>query len=131
MMNNIEMKIPSKTDYIGVIRLTLAVIANRMGYTYKEIEDIKITISETFIDAVQYAYPEDEVGQLTFGFRTYEDKLEVMVVDSGKSFNFIQIKNELGPYIIKYSGRIVEGGLGLYLLETLMDKVRVWDHFPE
>ena len=47
MMNNIEMKIPSKTDYIGVIRLTLAVIANRMGYTYKEIEDIKIAISET------------------------------------------------------------------------------------
>lgn len=112
MMNNIEMKIPSKTDYIGVIRLTLAVIANRMGYTYKEIEDIKITISETFIDAVQYAYPEDEVGQLTIGFRTYEDKLEVMVVDSGKSFNFIQIKNELGSYIIKYSGRIVRGGIG-------------------
>ena len=109
MMDYIEMKIPSKTDYIGVIRLTLSVIANRMGYTYKEIEDMKIATSETFTNAVQHAYPEDEVGELTIGFRIYEDKLEVMVADSGKSFNFIQTKNELGPYIIKYSGRTGRG----------------------
>ena len=57
------MKIPSKTDYIGVIRLTLAVIANRMGYTYKEIGDIKFAISETFTNAMRHAYPENEVEE--------------------------------------------------------------------
>ena len=62
-MDYIEMKIHSKTDYIGVIRLTLAVIANRMGYTYKEIEDIKIAISETFTNAMRHAYPENEVEE--------------------------------------------------------------------
>ena len=46
MMDYIEIKIPAKPDYIGVIRLTLSGICNRIGYTYEEIEDIKIAVSE-------------------------------------------------------------------------------------
>ena len=56
MMDYIEMKIPAKPDYLGVIRLTLSGIANRMGYTYEEIEDIKIALSEACTNAVQHAY---------------------------------------------------------------------------
>ena len=35
VMEYIEMKIPAKPDYLGVIRLTLSGIASRMGYTYR------------------------------------------------------------------------------------------------
>ena len=126
MMDYIEMKIPAKPDYIGVIRLTLSGIANRMGYTYEEIEDIKIAISEACTNAVQHAYSKDEGGDVIIGFGIYEDKLEMMVVDSGKSFNFNQTKNELGPYTKSSTvDQLTEGGLGLYLIETLMDEVRV------
>ena len=109
MMNNIEMKIPLKDRLYWCYQINVSGNCQSYG-VYIQGNWGLIGIGETFINAVQYAYPEDEVGQLTIGFRTYEDKLEVMVVDSGKSFNFIQIKNELGSYIIKYSGRIVRGG---------------------
>ena len=126
MMDYIEMKIPAKPDYIGVIRLTLSGIANRMGYTYEEIEDIKIAISEACTNAVQHAYSKDENGEVIVGFDVYEDKLELMVVDNGKSFNFQHTKNELGPYTESSTvDQLTEGGLGLYLIETLMDEVRV------
>ena len=129
VMDYIEMKIPAKPDYLSVIRLTLSGIASRMGYTYEVIEDLKIAVSEACTNAVQHAYSEDEVGEVIIGFGIYEDKLEMMVADSGKSFDFIQTKNELGPYTESSTvDQLTEGGLGLYLIEALMDEVRVLDH---
>ncbi|MFJ5759355.1 anti-sigma B factor RsbW [Neobacillus sp. NPDC093182] len=126
VMDYVEMKIPAKPEYVGVIRLTISGIASNMGYTYEQIEDIKIAVSEACTNAVQHAYPEEEVGEVIVGFGIYEDKLETMVADSGQSFNFLQTKNELGPYTESSTvDQLSEGGLGLYLIETLMDEVRV------
>lgn len=126
MMDYIEMKIPAKPEYVGVMRLTLSGIASRMGFTYEEIEDIKIALSEAITNAVQHAYGKEEGGEVIVGFGIYEDKLEMAVADSGKSFNFLQKKNELGPYTESSTvEQLSEGGLGLFLIETLMDEVRV------
>ena len=126
VMDYVEMKIPAKPEYVGVIRLTISGIASTMGYTYEQIEDIKIAVSEACTNAVQHAYPEEEGGEVIVGFGIYEDKLETMVADSGQSFNFIQTKEELGPYTESTTvDQLSEGGLGLYLIETLMDEVRV------
>ncbi|MFJ5717148.1 anti-sigma B factor RsbW [Neobacillus sp. NPDC093127] len=129
VMDYIEMKIPAKPEYIGVIRLTLSGIASRLGYTYEEIEDMKIAVSEASTNAVQHAYRKDEGGEVIIGFGIYEDKLEIVVADSGRSFNFLQTKNELGPYTESSTvEQLAEGGLGLFLIETLMDDVRVLNH---
>lgn len=129
VMDYIEIKVPAKPDYVGVIRLTLSGIVNRMGYTYEEIEDMKIAVSEAATNAVQHAYTMEEGGEVIVGFGIYQDKLEIMVADSGKSFNFLEIKNTLQPYTESSTvEQLSEGGLGLYLIETLMDEVRVLNH---
>ncbi|WP_419955030.1 anti-sigma B factor RsbW [Neobacillus niacini] len=126
VMDYVEMKFPAKAEYVGVIRLTISGIASRMGYTYEQIEDIKIAVSEACTNAVQHAYPESEVGEVIVGFGIYEDKLEMMVADNGQSFNFLKTKEELGPYTESSTiDQLTEGGLGLFLIETLMDEVRV------
>jgi len=126
LMDYIEMKIPAKPEYVGVIRLTLSGITSRMGYTYEEIEDMKIAISEACTNVVRHAYQEDEEGEMVIGFGVYQDKLEMMVTDYGRSFNFAEKKQELGSYNASTTlDQIVEGGLGLYLIETLMDEVQV------
>ncbi|RFU60643.1 anti-sigma B factor RsbW [Peribacillus glennii] len=125
----IEKKIPAKPDFIGVIRLTLSGIASRMGFSYDEIEDLKIATSEACTNAVQHAYREGEKGEVKISFGLFNDRLEVMVSDSGKSCDFDQVRQGLGPY---ENGQNVEflreGGLGLYLIETLMDEVKIHQH---
>ncbi|PLR95568.1 anti-sigma B factor RsbW [Bacillus sp. T33-2] len=122
----IEMKIPAKPEFVGVIRLTLSGIASRMGFSYDEIEDLKIATSEACTNAVQHAYKHNEKGEVVIGFGLYEDRLEVMVADSGQSFDFQTARQELGPYDQNDSVEFLrEGGLGLYLIETLMDEVRI------
>ena len=126
----IEMKIPAKPEYVGIIRLTLSGIASRMGYSYDEIEDLKIATSEACTNAVQYAYHKNKAGEITVGYGLYHDRLEVMVADSGKSFNFEQMKEEIGPYSTDQKiEHLSEGGLGLFLIEALMDEVKIHNQY--
>jgi serine/threonine-protein kinase RsbW len=122
----VEMKFPAKPEYVGVIRLTLSGIANRMGFSYDEIEDLKIATSEACTNAVQHAYKLNEHGVMLIGFGLYEDRLEVIVADHGKSFDYQNVLEASGPYNQDNSVEFMrEGGLGLYLIETLMDEVRI------
>ncbi|MBA5716800.1 anti-sigma B factor RsbW [Bacillus subtilis] len=132
MKNNadyIEMKVPAQPEYVGIIRLTLSGVASRMGYTYDEIEDLKIAVSEACTNAVQHAYKEDKTGEVSIRFGVFEDRLEIIVADEGDSFDFDQKQQDLGPYTPSHTvDQLSEGGLGLYLMETLMDEVRVQNH---
>ena len=42
----VEVTIPAKPEFISVARLTAATVAGRQGFTYDDIEDLKIAVSE-------------------------------------------------------------------------------------
>ncbi|MEH7074338.1 anti-sigma B factor RsbW [Neobacillus drentensis] len=129
LVDYIEVKMPAKPEYVGVIRLTLSGIASRMGYAYEEIEDLKIAVSEACTNAAQHAYKDHGSGETIVGFGIYDNKLEIMISDRGESFNFEETRNKLGPYsAVSNTDQLVEGGLGLYLMETLMDEVHVFNN---
>lgn len=122
----IEMKLPAKPEYVGVIRLSVSGIANRMGFTYEDIEDLKVAISEAMTNATTHAYEENEDGEVTVGFGVYRDRLEVMVADHGGSFSLSEVKQQTGPYQQSESiENLREGGFGLFLIDALMDKVEI------
>ncbi|GKV54811.1 serine-protein kinase RsbW [Sporosarcina sp. NCCP-2222] len=121
----IEIKIPAKAQYVGVARLMISGIASRLGFTYDDIEDLKIASSEAITNAVQHAY-QDEEGEVVVGCALFEDRLEIMIADHGGSFDFEETKKHIGPYDESAEVEFLrEGGLGLYLMETLMDEVKL------
>jgi len=125
----IEMKVPAKAEYVGVIRLSISGIASRMGFTYEAIEDLKVALSEAATNVVSHAYEKKEEGELMLGFGVYENRLEVMVSDQGDSFNFEEVKDRIGPVTqteeMKPVSQMREGGFGLFLINALMDKVEI------
>ncbi|GER68490.1 serine-protein kinase RsbW [Weizmannia acidilactici] len=124
--DHICMKIPAKAEYVGVIRLTISGIASRMGFDYELIEDLKIATSEAITNAVQHAYKDKEDGEVNIDFSVYPNRLEVMVSDKGESFDVDKVKEFAGPYTEDVQIELMrEGGLGLYLIESLMDEVRI------
>lgn len=121
----IEMKVPAKPQYVGVTRLAISGLANRVGFSFEEIEDLKIASSEAVTNAVEHAYQGKE-GEVTIGCALYEDKMEIMVADHGSSFDYEETKKNIGPYETDEDIEFLrEGGLGLYLMEALMDEVKV------
>lgn len=122
----IEVRIPPKPQYVSVIRLTISGLANRIGFSYDEIEDLKIATSEAITNVVHHAYKTDVTGEIIIGCALFKEKIEIMIADYGSSFNFEEIKSKIGPYQQgeRISG-LREGGLGFYLMETLMDEVMI------
>ncbi|HCD18790.1 MULTISPECIES: anti-sigma B factor RsbW [Staphylococcaceae] len=122
----VEMRFPATAEYVGLVRLTLSGILNRAGANYDEIEDTKIAVSEAVTNAVKHAYKDDVQGDVLVGYVIFDDKVEVIVSDSGTSFDYERTKSELGPYEENENIDFIrEGGLGLFLIESLMDEVNV------
>lgn len=129
-MDYIEMKVPAKAEYIGVMRLTLSGVASRMGFSYEAIEDLKVAISEAVTNVVEHAYEDSESGEVTVGFGLYEDRMEIIIADRGGSFDLEEVKKETGPYQPEEPiEKLREGGFGLFLIEALMDDVQINNNY--
>ncbi|TMN22572.1 anti-sigma B factor RsbW [Lentibacillus cibarius] len=126
----IEMKVPAKAEYVGIVRLSISGIANRIGFTYEDIEDLKVAVSEAITNAVEHAYSEEDGGEVSIGFGVYDDRLEIMVADHGGSFDLNEVKGGIGPYEgLESIENLREGGFGLFLIDTLMDRVEINNNF--
>lgn len=122
----VEMRFPASAEYVGLVRLTLSGILSRIGASYDDIEDSKIAVSEAVTNAVKHAYQDEVKGDVLVGYVIFEDKVEVIVSDSGQSFDYEKTKAELGPYNEDENVDFIrEGGLGLFLIESLMDEVNI------
>ena len=108
----IKMEISSNPDYIGVIRLTTSGIANKVGFSIDDIEDIKVAVSEACTNALKHS------GDKTFHiiFTILENGIEIEIRDNGKGYNVDSIEK---PDLLNPK----ENGLGLFIIKTLMDEV--------
>ncbi|GEL07614.1 anti-sigma B factor RsbW [Salisediminibacterium halotolerans] len=123
----IEMTVPAKPEYVGVVRLSVSGIANRLGYSYDDIEDIKIAIAEACTNVVNHAYEDGQKeNNMHLSFTVHEDRLELIVADQGGAIDVEALREGRGPVSKEQSvEELKEGGLGLFLIETLMDQVDI------
>lgn len=124
----IEMRLPATAEYVSLIRLTLSGVFTRAGATYDDIEDAKIAVSEAVTNAVKHAYKEDSErqGMINLCFEIFDDKIKIIISDQGESFDYEETKAQLGPYQEDENIDFLrESGLGLFLIESLMDEVTV------
>lgn len=122
----VELRVPAKPQYVSVIRLAVSGLAARMGFSYDEIEDLKIATGEAVTNVVHHAYKDSDGGEIVIGCALFGNKIEIMVADYGSSFNFEEVKLKVGPYQENENVALLrEGGLGLYLMESLMDEVKL------
>ena len=110
----VEVTIPPKPEFLTVARLTAATVAARQSFTYDEIEDLKIAVSEActaLLLAGTAGHP------LALRFALDGDTLEVRIVTEGPGIS-------LGPAGLRPKPRD-EARLGVYLMQCLVDEVAV------
>ncbi|AOM84130.1 anti-sigma B factor RsbW [Salisediminibacterium beveridgei] len=126
----IEMSVPAKAEYVGVVRLTASGVANRLGYSYDDIEDIKLAVAEACNNVVNHAYSQDGTTEgrndIHLEFTVYDDRVQLIVADRGGAVDLDFLKKKRGPLNASQAIEdLKEGGLGLFLIETLMDEVDI------
>ncbi|TQQ84596.1 histidine kinase [Peptacetobacter hominis] len=110
--DTIKMEISANPEYVGIIRLTTSGIANKIGFTIDEIEDIKVAISEACTNAIKHS---DE-DKFNIVFNIMDNGIEIEVHDKGKGCDVSAIK-------IPDLENPKESGLGIFIMKTLMDDV--------
>lgn len=119
-LGTVELRIPSKAEWVAVARLAVAAVANRLQFSIEEIEDVKLAVAEACTNCIQHASGGD---QIEITCETHPHGLTVRVRDFG-----IGGSPDEGA-----SRRISEprvGGLGVFLIRSLMDTVE-YDVHPE
>lgn len=120
---NVTLTVPALPEYVDLVRLTLYGIASKMKFTFEDIEDMKVAVSEACNNAVLHAYGADD-GKIEVQFVSGGEELTITVRDFGRSFTIAE-KKESPSMHGKSIDEIQSGGLGLYLMQALMDRVDV------
>lgn len=121
----VELRIPGLPEFVSVARLTLSGIASRMDFPYESIEDMKVALAEACNNAIQHAYRNGETEeeavsadrQVVVRFTLAQKKLVMEVEDRGCGFD--------SGKEIKPPDMTREGGLGLFLIRSLMDELHL------
>ncbi|MEW8973865.1 MAG: ATP-binding protein [Tissierellaceae bacterium] len=103
----ISLDVPSKPDYISLIRLTTSGIAHNMGLNIEEIEDVKVCVAEACVNVLNF---NKKVDKISIIYEVKEDNLTIKVRDVLEDISDKSDKPE-------------EGELGLLIIKSLMDKV--------
>jgi serine/threonine-protein kinase RsbW len=124
-MNEIRLEIPAHANYIDLVRLSLFGIASNMGFSLEDIDDMKVAASEACNNVVLHASPEGQENTIVIIFEISDSSLIIRVKDKGPSFDFSEaIANETSLHDTEIQ-ELRTGGLGLYLMQALMDDVTV------
>ena len=117
---NYHLKIPSQTDNLDLIRNFVAGIAKKVGFNTEDVNKIELAVDEACTNVVEHAYHQDENQNIDIAIKIDYQKLSVVVTDKGMSFRMEEVEM---PDMKTYLAELRVGGLGIYLMKTLMDEV--------
>ncbi|WP_042162662.1 anti-sigma B factor RsbW [Paenibacillus gorillae] len=121
----ISLTIPAQAEYIDMVRLALFGFANKAGFSYEDIEDMKVAVTEACNNAVLHAYEDGQTGVIEIVFEYIEDRIHIRIKDAGESFSYNPAVNKAASLHNRPLSEASAGGLGIYLMHALMDQVEV------
>ncbi|MCC7430394.1 ATP-binding protein [bacterium] len=117
------LQVPGVTENLKIVRDFINEISQQIGFSEQETAYIELAMDETCANVIEHAIKNDPLQKIVIHVKGIEKKfIEIKIEDKGESFEFPKIKTEI-PDIKKYLKERKTGGLGLYLISTLMDKI--------
>ena len=112
----VEIEIPPRSPYVGVVRLAISSLARAAGLGEEAVDDLKIAVSEACANAV-LAHQEGGVEEsVTIRWSGGEDRIEIEVDQAAPTDATATTEDSQG-----FSSRLV---LSSALLDSLVDEVR-------
>ena len=113
LLGTVELRIPSKPEWVAVARLAVAAIANRLPFSVEEIEDLKLAIAEACTICIQ---------------QTPSAQMIALTCEAATSYLRVHVRDyRPGPRPESLPGRrssmLAVEGLGIFLIQALIDTV--------
>lgn len=115
-----QLKIPSKTDNLELIRMFVSTIASKVGFNEDDVNKIELAVDEGCANVVKHAYKKDAQNPIDLIIEIDYKKITIIISDQGKGFDIHKITKK---NVKEYLAEMRVGGLGIYLMKALMDEV--------
>jgi serine/threonine-protein kinase RsbW len=119
--NSKELKVKSKTENLSVIRDFISSNALEAGISNEVVDNIMLAVDEACTNIIKHAYQSYPEGEIVIRVEIDAKKFNILIIDYGNTFDPTIVPK---PDLKKYFQEHKVGGLGMYLMRTLMDDVK-------
>ena len=116
-----ELIVKSKTNNLSEIRDFVYAAASDAGISADVIENIILAVDEACTNIIKHAYKSFPEGEIIIKIKYSDKKFTIVIIDHGAPFKPETIPD---PDLQKYYLQHRIGGLGMYLMKSLMDEVK-------
>ena len=116
MSPEVVLEIPSRSPYVGVVRLAVSALARTSGFTEEQVEDLKIAVSEACANAV---IVNEEAGTDDSVSVSYSDDGGRVVIEVGDRGQAEHATPDDAADSLGISSRLV---MSMALVESLVDE---------
>jgi serine/threonine-protein kinase RsbW len=125
MMESLErtfqLRVPSSTENLAMIRDFVGKIGERAGLTPAELVRLELAVDEACANVIEHAYGSDDRREVTVKVKVDSEEIEIEIVDTGRGFDPASIEQvNLDQLVTNRKS----GGLGMRLIRSVMDEVQ-------
>jgi serine/threonine-protein kinase RsbW len=125
-VNTRAIHIASRTEQLITVREFVSTAAREVGFSDEDISKIALAVDEACTNIIKHAYQSNPNKRITVSVTQGDDAFVITIVDTGRGFNPSHLHL---PDMKEYREHPRRGGLGVYLMKSLMDKVE-YDMHP-
>jgi serine/threonine-protein kinase RsbW len=115
-----KLEIPSVTENLYLIREFIIKIAAKAGFAEDMQEQIALAVDEACTNVIKHAHKFDANRNIDIVVSYDNSKIKISIIDTGTGFDTSKLQK---PDLMKFAKESRHGGLGIYLMKTLMDEV--------
>ena len=122
MSTRVELRLPSRMEYLGVPDVVLLEIGGELGCGKRRLEELGTAIIEACTNAMEHGNGMEQERHVELQFLFAPDEIRVTVLDQGPGFDF---RNWQPP-----DGLMRERGRGITIMREFTDEL-TYDHAPD
>ena len=120
---SLELSVPSRPEYIAIVRLVVSSLAAaRRNLADDRIDDLKLAVSEACTNAIEANLAGGTEAPVVVRFWEAPERMELCISDAGKGFDPEDLPEH--PPVTDPERLNFERGLGIPLIRNLVDDVR-------
>jgi serine/threonine-protein kinase RsbW len=120
-LNTKKLIVKSRTENLSQIRDFISSNAAEAGFSKDEIDNMILAVDEACTNVIKHAYKYSPDGDILIEIKYDRTAFTITIEDNGMSFDPDVVPS---PDLQKYYREHRVGGLGMYLMKTLMDEVK-------
>jgi anti-sigma regulatory factor (Ser/Thr protein kinase) len=114
-----HLEVPADENNLSEVRDFIANICDRAGFSKSETNNTKLAVDEACTNIIKHAYRE-KGGDIRLDVQAEPGKIEINIFDRGEPFDWSKVQE---PDLDLYVEIGKKGGLGIYLMNRLMDSL--------